>query len=307
VVAAAAPLYLVAACASLWLPEAVPPGCDGGDDAAAARRAAERSLSWSHLLAVVQSAAPTAALLFLLRLAPSPDAYGTYLALQAYPPDASPARLTAAQLGWTYTLASWAALAATPAAGALLGRAPPLRELGAAVAASAAVGLARCGAGGSFGMSMFAYASLVATATAAAGRVMLMAQLVLYAQLAPPGREAAGFAAVTVLGDLGSLGGGALSAAMERWMALGGSPPRSWDRLPQFIIACCALQVAPLLMLPWLPRPPDKASKPSLGAPLLMDDELTEEEGDGELACCADDADKQPELPSSSQSADQSD
>jgi len=257
VVAMAAPLYAAAALACAWLPEAAAAAPGGELSAAAARRAT----TWRELGAALRAAAPASAVIFLLRLAPTADAYGTYLASQAYPADGSPPRLSAAQLGWTYTLGSWSALAATLACGRLLGRRATLREMGAASVAAAALGLLRCAVLGAFGLPLFAFAALTGVALAAAGRVALMTQLVLYAQLAPPGREAAGFAAVAVLADLGALGGGAVTAALERAMGLGAPPARSWEWLPAFVALCATLQAAPLLLLPWVPQPQPSAEK----------------------------------------------
>ncbi len=288
VICVAAACGAAAAGASVLLPErtaGTPVGSASSRNCSAAGGASSCAGWRSSLLAAADLAgrawravvrvAVAAALLFALGATPRSDtAYAAFLASGLRPP------LADWQLGAAVACDTAGALAGTLAYGALSdGR--PTRLLLAAGTALAAVGsLLRIVVPlGCLGLPQPAVVALAAVGVSASARFAFMPQLVLCGQLAPPGGEAAAFAALTALLDGGALAGAGLSAALTAALRVGDAPGRSWRNLPALVAACAACRVLPLLLLlPLLPASQGGAAAPSAAAPLQTHtgQELTE-------------------------------
>jgi hypothetical protein len=133
---------------------------------------------------------------------------------------------------------------------------------------------------GCFGIPPAAFVSLAAVVVSITDRLAFMPQLVLCAELAPQGGEAAGFASFIALSDAGSLAGAALTGALTAGLRVGSAAERSWSNMPLLVGLCAAARLLPLaLLVPMRPAgAPDAvpghaaSGDAELTAPLLVDE-----------------------------------
>lgn len=202
------------------------------------RRLAAELSSPRRIVAVLRRRALPAVLLFSLAASPSAtDAYTSYMSVT----------LTPQLLGIATAAETLCALGGTLWYGAAAGRHSTCVLLAAGVTAAACVSILRAAAPS---MQSPAYILLVSALSGAASRLAFMPVLVLSAQLAPPGAEAACFAALVTVNDLGALLGSSLSQGLTAALRVGQPPDRSWKLLPVLVLVCALASVAPLLMLP---------------------------------------------------------
>jgi hypothetical protein len=258
-----------AAAASLRLPPPparVPaPAADNADVAAAAPAACPRArLRAAAQLArrawrALARAAPASALIFALGATPrSDDAYAAFLTTGLRPP------LSDWQFGAALACDTAGALLGTLAYGAVSYGGATRTLLAAGTVAAAAGSLLRLAAPlGCAGLPPPLVVALVAAAVSACSRLAFMPQLVLCAQLAPAGGEAAGFAALVAVSDGGALAGASFSAALTAALRVGSAPGRSWRALPTLVALCAALRLLPLLLLPLLRGGPGSTLPPA--------------------------------------------
>ena len=209
------------------------------------------------------------ALLFALGALPrSDDAYAAFVTAGLQPPLSD----------WAFGLAEGCAQG-----GALLGtylygmfcQAYSTRALLAAGTLAGACGsLLRAAAPlGCFGLPSAAFVSLAAIVVSITDRMAFMPQLVLCAELAPRGGEAAGFASFVALSDAGSLAGAALTVTLTAALKVGSATERSWSRLPLLVALCAAARLLPLALL--FPMRPAGASDAAPVVSAADDAELT--------------------------------
>ena len=225
-------------------------GCFGMAAAAVAlarfeASAQKRRLSpeWSsprRIGGVLRRRALPALLLFSLAASPSAtDAYTSYISVT----------MTPQLLGIATAAETLCALGGTLWYGAAAGRHSTRVLLAAGVTAAACVSVLRAAAPlGSIASP--AYIVLVAALSGAVSRLAFMPVLVLSAQLAPSGAEAACFAALVTINDVGALAGSCLTQGLTAAMRVGQPPDRSWRLLPLFVLVCALASLAPLLLLP---------------------------------------------------------
>jgi hypothetical protein len=310
VICVAAAFGAGAAAASLRLPAAVcvpavcaptqVPAADAAAPAAGprARLCAAAQLArraWCALL----RAAPVSALIFALGATPSSDdAYAAFLTTGLRPP------LSDWHFGAAVACDTAGALLGTLAYGAVSHSRATRTLLVTGIAAGAAGSLLRLVVPlGCLGLPPPLVVAIVAAGVSASSRLAFMPQLVLCAQLAPSGGEAAGFAALVAVSDGGALAGASFSGALTAALRVGSAPGRSWRALPALMVLCAGLRLLPLLLLPLLCVGPGSALPPArsegeelpqvvrdvarrrgeeLTAPLLGHTHAAGEEGDSE-------------------------
>lgn len=276
-----------AAAAALFLPEAAAE-CDGVSSPEQRAWTPREALAWLRSCVRRQPTAAlgrigaASALLFALGALPrSDDAYAAFVTAGLQPPLSD----------WAFGVAEGCAQA-----GALLGTylygtlclAYNTRALLAACTVAGACGsLLRAAAPlGCFGIAPAAFVSLAAVVVSVTDRLAFMPQLVLCAELAPRGGEAAGFASFIALSDAGSLAGAALTVSLTAGLRVGSAAGRSWSKLPLLVALCAALRLLPLaLLVPMRPAGAAEAAGAAsadaeLAAPLLGDDEASGGSGD---------------------------
>lgn len=229
------------------------------------------------VLRVLRRSAPPAVLLLLLSSAPrADDALASFVSTAVSPP------LAPAVFGWAAASAEAGALAGTLLYGRLLARsarrdaatggAPPSQRDASTGGASPSLGTLRgCTfAGASLSLLrvaipfaatpplspssslLAALVIFISAVTSVGSRLALMPQIVLCASLAPPGGEAASFAALTTLLSAGGLLSALLSSLGVAALRIGCPPKRSWAPLTPWVVVDAACHVAPLALLPWV-------------------------------------------------------
>jgi MFS family permease len=200
----------------------------------------EQSTTPRQILAALRRTAAPACLLFLLAAAPEPaDAYTSFTSII----------LTPRGLGLANAVSTLSELLGTLLYGAAARRHTTPCLLAVGVCAAAAVSALRAAA---YFVPVPAYIISVAALSGFTSRFAFMPVLVLSGQLAPPGAEAASFAALITLNNGGALVGGAITIALTAALRIGQPPERSWRPLPPFVVACALARCLPLLLLPFL-------------------------------------------------------
>jgi MFS family permease len=240
------------------------------------RRLAPEWSSPRRIVAVLRRRALPALLLFSLAACPSAtDAYTSYISVTMAPQ----------LLGIATAAETLCALGGTLWYGAAAGRHSTRVLLATGVTAAACVSVLRAAAPlGS--ITSPAYIVLVAALSGAASRLAFMPVLVLSAQLAPSGAEAACFAALITINDVGALVGSGLTQALTAAMRVGQPPDRSWRQLPLFVLVCALASLAPLLLLPCVQQLVEADAPPAAhndGADFTEDASVPLLESPGEL------------------------
>ena len=286
-----------AAAAALFLPEASSEGAgeDMGEDGARSSPllawTPQQAFAWlracfqrpsSFSLGHIGAAS---ALLFALGALPrSDDAYAAFVTAGLRPP------LSDSAFGFAEGCAQAGALLGTYAYGVLCLRYSTRALLAAGTVAGACGSLLRAAVPlGCFGLPAPAFVSLAAVLVSVTDRVAFMPQLVLCAELAPQGSEAAGFASFVALSDAGSLAGAALTVSLTAALRVGAGAGRSWSKLPVLVVLCAASRLLPLALL--LPMRPAGAANELPLVSVSDDAELTAPllDGDGGEADVEDD------------------
>lgn len=252
-----------AAAASLLLPEAgVTVVCESraglssgalpqGDLGSPEEDARTRRLTLAWLRAHLQQRATLArvgaasTLLFVLGALPrSDDAYAAFVTAGLSPP------LPDWAFGLAAGCAQGGALLGTYLYGTLCLAYSTRALLAAGTVAGACSSLLRAAAPlGCLGIPPAAFVSLAAVVVSIADRMAFMPQLVLCAELAPRGGEAAGFASFVALSDAGSLAGAGIAVALTAALKVGSAADRSWSKLPLLVALTAAARLLPLVLL----------------------------------------------------------
>ena len=270
-----------AAFAALFLPEATSEGVsedvseDGASSSEQLAWTPRQAFAWLRECLQRQSRSSmghvgaASALLFALGALPrSDDAYAAFVTAGVRPP------LSDWAFGLAEGCAQAGALLGTYVYGVLCLRFSTRALLAAGTVAGASGSLLRAAAPlGCFGLPAPAFVALAAVLVSVTDRVAFMPQLVLCAELAPQGSEAAGFASFVALSDAGSLAGAAFTVSLTAALRVGTAEGRSWSKLPALVALCAAVRLLPLALL--LPMRPAGAAD-ALPAGAVSDDaELT--------------------------------
>ena len=242
-----------AAAAAVFLPEEVS-GLVSQDGESSPEQVAwtlRQALAWLRACLQRQSRSSlgqvgaACALLFALGALPrSDDAYAAFVTAGLRPP------LSDWAFGLAEACAQAGALLGTYLYGVLCLRHSTRALLAVGTVAGACGSLLRAAAPlGCFGLPAPAFVSLAAVIVSVTDRVAFMPQLVLCAELAPQGSEAAGFASFVALSDAGSLTGAALTVSLTAALRVGTADGRNWSKLPVLVALCAAARLLPLALL----------------------------------------------------------
>ena len=260
-----------AAVSALYLPEVA------AETVASVAESSPEQVVWTprHVLALLRArirrqpravlgrVGAASVLLFALGALPrSDDAYAAFVTAGLQPP------LSAWAFGLAESCAQGGALLGTYVYGMLCVAHSTRALLAACTVAGACGSLLRAAAPlGCFSIPPAAFVSLTAIVVSITDRLAFMPQLVLCAELAPQGGEAAGFASFVALSDAGSLAGAALTVALTAGLRVGNAAERSWSNLPLLVALCATARLLPLALL--VPMRPAGASDtaPALAAP----------------------------------------
>ena len=289
-----------AAAAALFLPEASSEGTsqnvsqEGASSSPQLAWTPQQALSWLRACIQRQSGfslghvGAASALLFALGALPrSDDAYAAFVTAGLHPP------LSDWAFGFAEGCAQAGALLGTYLYGVMCLRYSTRALLVAGTVAGSCGSLLRAAAPlGCFGLPAPAFVSLAATLVSVTDRLAFMPQLVLCAELAPQGSEAAGFASLVALSDAGSLAGAAFTVSLTAALRVGAAAGRSWSNLPVLVALCAAARLLPLaLLLPMRPAGAadvlplaSRSDDAELTVPLLEGDSDEAEPAEDELA-----------------------